>query len=197
MYEGLQYELPSKFHFLCVNLSAINEMDKTLFLMWKSIIERGHLNIKQGQIISDLPSDCPIRNSVETQTFFQTPFFFSVLIRTCKIKELIYLLFQTTKLFMWLMCRIAGSAVCAAFLILPLDRTWACGGLTSVKLLGDAAHLFTVVRGHSWTTSLVFSSTLITDSLVMPRSRGTSLFLLFIFSCNKKRVLTSARHINR
>lgn len=61
--------------------------------------------------------------------------------------------------------------------------------LTRVKLLGDAAHLFTVVRGHSWTTSLVFSSTLITDSLVMPRSRGTSLFLLFIFSCEG--------HVNR
>ncbi|TNN66759.1 hypothetical protein EYF80_023001 [Liparis tanakae] len=55
--------------------------------------------------------------------------------------------------------------------------------LQRVKLLGDAAHLFTVVRGHSCTTSLVFSSTLNTDSLVMPRSRGTSLFLLFIFSC--------------
>lgn len=55
--------------------------------------------------------------------------------------------------------------------------------LTRVKLLGDAAHLFTVVSGHSWTTSLVLSSTLITDSLVIPRSRGTSLFLLFIFSC--------------
>lgn len=58
--------------------------------------------------------------------------------------------------------------------------------LTRVKLLGDAAHLLTVVRGHSWTTSLVRSSTRITDSLVMPRRRGTSLFLLFIFSCGKK-----------
>lgn len=58
--------------------------------------------------------------------------------------------------------------------------------LTKVKLLGDAAHLFTVVSGHSWTTSLVFSSTLITDSFVIPKSRGTSLFLLFIFSCKNK-----------
>lgn len=71
------------------------------------------------------------------------------------------------------------------------DLNWYTGGgrpvcLTRVKLLGDAAHLFTVVRGHSWTTSLVLSSTLITDSLVIPRRRGTSLFLLFIFSCEKK-----------
>lgn len=57
--------------------------------------------------------------------------------------------------------------------------------LTRVKLLGDAAHLFTVVSGHSWTTSLVRSSTRITDSLVIPSRRGTSLFLLFIFSCVK------------
>lgn len=53
---------------------------------------------------------------------------------------------------------------------------------TRVKLLGEAAHLLTVVRGHSCTTSFVFSSTRITDSLVMPSSRGTSLFLPFIFS---------------
>lgn len=51
-----------------------------------------------------------------------------------------------------------------------------------MKLLGEAAHLLTVVRGHSCTTSLVFSSTLITASLVMPSRRGTNLFLLFIFS---------------
>lgn len=51
--------------------------------------------------------------------------------------------------------------------------------------MGEAAHLLTVVRGHSWTTSLVFSSTRMTDSLVMPSKRGTSLFLLFIFSCRK------------
>lgn len=54
---------------------------------------------------------------------------------------------------------------------------------TKVKLLGEAAHLLTVVRGHSCTTSFVFSSTRITDSLVIPSSRGTSLFLPFIFSC--------------
>ena len=54
---------------------------------------------------------------------------------------------------------------------------------TRVKLLGEAAHLLTVVSGHSCTTSFVFSSTRITDSLVIPRSRGTSLFLPFIFSC--------------
>ena len=53
--------------------------------------------------------------------------------------------------------------------------------------MGEAAHLLTVVRGHSWTTSLVFSSTRMTDSLVMPSKRGTSLFLLFIFSCRRER----------
>lgn len=63
-----------------------------------------------------------------------------------------------------------------------------CCASTSVKLLGEAAHLFTVVSGHSWTTSLVFSSTRITDSLVIPSSLGTSLFLLFIFSWETKSV---------
>lgn len=70
--------------FLCVNLSVINEMNKTLFLMWKSIIERGHLNIKQGQIILDLPSDCPGHNSVETQTFSRLHSFFQFLSRLAK-----------------------------------------------------------------------------------------------------------------
>lgn len=55
--------------------------------------------------------------------------------------------------------------------------------LTRVKLLGEAAQRLMLVRFHSWITSLVFSSTLITHSLVMPRSLGTSLFFPFIFSC--------------
>lgn len=57
--------------------------------------------------------------------------------------------------------------------------------ITRVKLLGEAAQRFTVVSGHSCNTSLVFSSTRITESLVTPSKRGTSLFLPFIFSCNK------------
>jgi len=56
---------------------------------------------------------------------------------------------------------------------------------TSVKLLGEAAQRLTVVSGHSCSTSLVFSSTRMTESLVMPRRRGTSLFLPFIFSWNE------------
>lgn len=64
----------------------------------------------------------------------------------------------------------------------------AAGGVcTRVKLLGEAAHLLTVVRGHSCTTSFVFSSTRITDSLVIPSSLGTSLFLPFIFSCRMRK----------
>lgn len=58
---------------------------------------------------------------------------------------------------------------------------------TRVKLLGEAAHLLTVVRGHSCTTSFVFSSTRMTDSLVIPSSLGTSLFLPFIFSCRMRK----------
>lgn len=57
---------------------------------------------------------------------------------------------------------------------------------TSVKLLGEAAQRLTVVSGHSCSTSLVFSSTRITESLVIPSRRGTSLFLPFIFSCNRR-----------
>lgn len=72
---------------------------------------------------------------------------------------------------------------------------------TRVKLLGEAAHLLTVVRGHSCTTSFVFSSTRITDSLVIPSSRGTSLFLPFIFSCQRRqtseRVYAAAKHLRR
>lgn len=54
--------------------------------------------------------------------------------------------------------------------------------LTRVKLFGEAAQRLMLVKFHSWITSLVFSSTLITLSLVMPSRRGTSLFLPFIFS---------------
>lgn len=57
---------------------------------------------------------------------------------------------------------------------------------TSVKLLGEAAQRLTVVSGHSCSTSLVFSSTRITESLVIPSRRGTSLFLPFIFSWNSR-----------
>lgn len=103
-------------------------------------------------------------------------------------------------------CQNLGEKTCrpGASAINPGERLHQCAvgwflyvRLTRVKLLGDAAHLFTVVRGHSWTTSLVLSSTLITDSLVMPRSRGTSLFLLFIFSCkNKTNRNTAFKHKN-
>lgn len=73
-----------------------------------------------------------------------------------------------------------------------MSLTCECGvrDSTRVKLLGEAAHLLTVVRGHSCTTSLVFSSTLITDSLVIPNSRGTSLFLPFIFSCLSRKKIS-------
>lgn len=60
-----------------------------------------------------------------------------------------------------------------------------CEELTKVKLLGEAAQRLILVRFHSWITSLVFSSTLITLSLVIPSKRGTSLFLPFIFSCRR------------
>lgn len=59
------------------------------------------------------------------------------------------------------------------------------GVLTRVKLLGEAAQRLMLVRFHSWITSFVFSSTLITLSLVIPSRRGTSLFLPFIFSYRK------------
>ena len=59
------------------------------------------------------------------------------------------------------------------------------GVLTRVKLLGEAAQRLMLVRFHSCITSFVFSSTLITLSLVIPSRRGTSLFLPFIFSCRK------------
>lgn len=61
--------------------------------------------------------------------------------------------------------------------------------LTRVKLLGEAAQRLMLVRFHSWITSLVFSSTRITHSLVMPRSLGTSLFFPFIFSCKAEVVV--------
>lgn len=53
---------------------------------------------------------------------------------------------------------------------------------TKVKELGEAAHLLTVVSGQVFKTSLVFSSTLITDSLVIPSNLGTSLLRPLIFS---------------
>jgi len=62
----------------------------------------------------------------------------------------------------------------------------ACVCVTRVKELGEAAHLLTVVRGQVFSTSLVFSSTLMMDSLVMPRRRGTSLFRPLSFSCKKR-----------
>lgn len=78
---------------------------------------------------------------------------------------------------------------------------WSWGHSTKVKLLGEAAHLLTVVSGHSCTTSFVFSSTRITDSLVIPNSRGTSLFLPFIFSCQVRKHQTTfmsvLKHLHR
>lgn len=78
---------------------------------------------------------------------------------------------------------------------------WSWGHSTKVKLLGEAAHLLTVVSGHSCTTSFVFSSTRITDSLVIPSSRGTSLFLPFIFSCQVRKHQTTfmsvLKHLHR
>ena len=54
--------------------------------------------------------------------------------------------------------------------------------LTSVKLLGEAAHRRTVVSGHVFMISFVFSSTLTTLSLLIPSKRGTNLFLPLTFS---------------
>lgn len=54
-----------------------------------------------------------------------------------------------------------------------------------------------LVKLHSCITSLVFSSTLITLSLVMPNRRGTSLFFPFIFSCRVERHTHVTRHTNR
>lgn len=54
--------------------------------------------------------------------------------------------------------------------------------LTRVNEFGEAAHLLTVVRGQVFSTSLVFSSTLMIDSRVIPRRRGTSLLRPRIFS---------------
>lgn len=92
-----------------------------------------------------------------------------------------------TKLFKQLYAKIAEYVIYISG-IMTVCHSWTLtwcqqSHSTRVKLLGEAAHLLTVVRGHSWTTSFVFSSTRITDSLVIPSSRGTSLFLPFIFSC--------------
>ena len=55
---------------------------------------------------------------------------------------------------------------------------------TNENEVGVAAHPLTVVKGHVLSTSLVFSSTLMIDSRVTPRRRGTSLLLKRTFSCN-------------
>ena len=58
----------------------------------------------------------------------------------------------------------------------------------SGKVLGNAAHLLTVVRGHVLRISLLFSSSLRKLSMVTPNRRGTRLFLPFIFSFTRKKV---------
>ncbi len=64
-----------------------------------------------------------------------------------------------------------------------------------MKELGEAAQRRTVVRGHVLSTSLVFSSTLMMDSLVIPRRRGTSLLRPRNFSCITKRLLNEGTEL--
>lgn len=60
-----------------------------------------------------------------------------------------------------------------------------------MKDFGEAAHLFTDVKGQTFIMSLVRSSTRMTDSRVTPISRGTNLFRPFIFSC--KAIIITAK----